>query len=104
MPITEPQQLNKADRLAIRKVIVDRCAASVAQYALYLLGNQAATAQQTAWAKSAIFNTATIGDQVSWHVTNQASFLNGGSSIDDAELQAIVEAAINAHFVAPEPE
>jgi hypothetical protein len=103
MAIANPQQLNAEDRLSVRRNIVDRCSGHAANYALYILGNVGATAQQTAWAKSAINSVATIGDQVSFHVLNQASFLNGGSSIDDVELRGIVETAINNHFIAPAP-
>lgn len=103
MAITNPQQLNLADRIAVRRNIVDRCVAVVANKALYWLGLGSATAQQTAWAKNAIQNTATQGEAVSWYVLNQTSFLNGGSAIEDAELTGIVEAAIDNHFVDPVP-
>jgi hypothetical protein len=104
MAIANPIQLNSEDRLSVRKNIVDRCSGIVANYALYLLGQGGnATAEQTAWAKSAINSVATIGEQVSFHVLNQPSFLNGGSSIEDAELAGIVETAINSHFIAPAP-
>jgi hypothetical protein len=103
MAILNSQQLNARDRLTVRQNIVDRCSGHVANYALYILGNNAATAEQAAWAKSAINSVGTIGDQVSFHVLNQTSFLNGGSSIDDVELKGIVETAINNHFIAPAP-
>src|SRR5688572_31378838 len=78
-------QLNMADRIAVRKNIVDRCAAIVANYALYILGgggNQ--TDPYLDWARQAIRSPMTFGESVSWHVLNQADFLDHGSGIEDA--------------------
>jgi hypothetical protein len=91
--------LNLADRFAVRHVIKDRCTAAVTNYALYILGNVAATIQQTAWAREAIRNPAAVGDAVSYYLLNQTPFLNNGSSITDAELTGVVESAINTHFI-----
>lgn len=95
------QQLNPADRLAVRPLIVPRCTAIVANYALYLLGlGESATVPQKAWAIEAIRSAATYGEQVSWHVLNQGDFLDNGSNIADATLTGIVENAINNYFIA----
>jgi hypothetical protein len=91
--------LNLADRFAIRRVIVERSTAVVTNYALYILGNVAATTLQKAWAREAIRNPAAVGDAVSYYVLNQTPFLNNGSSITDAELTSAVESAINTHFI-----
>jgi hypothetical protein len=104
MAIVAPQPLNMADRLAARQNIVGRCTAVVANYALYILGEAANTANHAnrkSWADDAIRNAQSFGERVSWHVLNQPSFLNGGSSIEDAELAGVVETAVNTHFVAP---
>jgi hypothetical protein len=94
------QQLNFADRVAVRKNIVDRCTAVVANYALYILGNGGATSQQLAWARGAIRSPGASGDAVSWYVLNQQEFLDMGSSIADGTLTSVVENAINNHFIA----
>jgi hypothetical protein len=99
MAIENPIQLNMADRIAVRQNLIDRCTAVVTNYALYLLGNMEATVGQKNWALSSIRNPKTVGDAVSWYVLNQPSYLNGGSSIEDAELIGIVETAINMHLV-----
>lgn len=91
--------LNLSDRIAVRKVIVDRCTAAVANYALYLLGNQAATEAQLGWAREAVRNPAAVGESVSWHVINQPDFINDGSGIADATLTGAVETAINNHYI-----
>lgn len=91
--------LNLADRFAVRRVVVDRCTAAVTNYALYILGNVAATTPQKAWAREAIRNPAAVGDATSFYLLNQTPFLNNGSSITDAELTGAIEAAINAHFI-----
>lgn len=91
--------LNLADRIAVRAVIVDRCTAAVANYALYILGNVQATVEQTAWAREAIRSPRSVGDAVSWHVINQTDFINDGSSIGDSALTGAVESAINNHFI-----
>jgi hypothetical protein len=91
--------LNLADRLAVRRVIVDRCAAAVINYALYILGNVNATVPQTAWAREAIRDPNHVGEAVSYHVLNQPDFLSLGSAITDATLSGAVEAAINTHFI-----
>lgn len=91
--------LNLADRIAVRHVIVDRCTAVVANYALYLLGNAVATEPQKGWAREAIRSPGTVGESVSWHVLNQTDFVEGGSSISDASLTGAVETAINTHFI-----
>lgn len=91
--------LNLADRIAVRPVIVPRCVGVVVNYALYLLGNQAATQQQLAWAREAVRAPQAVGDAVSWHVLNQPAYVAGGSGITDAELTGAVETAVNAHFV-----
>lgn len=91
--------LNLADRIAVRKLIVDRCAAVVANYALYLLGNNAATVGQKSWAREAVRSAGAIGDSVSWHILNQPDFISDGSSISDATLGGAVETAINTHYI-----
>jgi hypothetical protein len=91
--------LNLADRVAVRRVISERCAAVVANYALYILGNAGATVNQKAWAKEAVRIAPTIGDQVSWFVLNQPDYIADGSGISDASLTGIIEAAINNHFI-----
>lgn len=106
MAIASPQQLNMADRLSVRQNIVQRCTAIVANFALYILGeagNTANHANRLDWAAGAIQNPASVGDQVSYYVLNQASFLNGGSAIEDAELSGIVESAIGTHFITAAP-
>ena len=105
MPINAPVALNMADRQAVRSVIVPRCTGHVANYALYILGggDGSPTTGQTNWAESAIRNPATVGEAVSWHVLNQPSYINGGSTIADDELKGIVETAINNHFVTEPP-
>lgn len=95
--------LNLADRLAVRPVIVPRCTAAVVNYALYVLGNAQATAEQEAWARGAIQDPAFVGDRVSYHVLNQAAFIADGSGIADAALTGVVETAINTHFVQATP-
>ncbi len=92
--------LNLADRIAVRKNIVDRCTAAVANYALYILGNNAATTQQLAWAREAVRAAGQVGESVSWHVLNQSDFIDTGSSIADNVLTGAVEAAINNHYIA----
>lgn len=94
--------LNLADRIAVRKVIVDRCSGVVANYALYLLGLPGTT-EQLAWAREAIRSPTSVGDAVSWHVLNQQDFIDNGSSISDATLTGVVETAINTHFIQPAP-
>jgi hypothetical protein len=91
--------LNLADRLAVRRIIVDRCTAATIKYALYLLGNGAATLAQKNWAKSAMIESSLVGDRVSFHILDQPDFINGGSDITDAVLQAAVETAINNRFI-----
>jgi hypothetical protein len=91
--------LNLSDRIAVRRVIVDRCTAACANYALYLL-NGTPTEAQLAWAREAIRNPGEFGDRLSWHVLNQADFISGGSSIADNVLTGAVETAINTHFIA----
>jgi len=91
--------LNFADRLAVRANIIGRCTGAVANYALYLLGLEAATEAQKAWAANAIRNPAATGEQVSWYILNQPDFINDGSGLSDASLSASVEAAINNHFI-----
>lgn len=96
--------LNLADRLAVIQsdTMQARCAAAVAKYALYLLGNQAAAANQLAWAREAIRSPAGTGRQVAFHVLDNPDFLAGGSDVTDAQLQGAVEAAINTRFIQPE--
>jgi hypothetical protein len=104
MPIEAPIELNMADRLAVRSVLVNRCTAIVANYALYILGGGGTpTVGKTNWAQSAIRNAASVGEAVSWHVLDQPSFKNGGSSIADDELKSAIENAINNHFVTEPP-
>ena len=105
MAINAPQQLNNADRLALRPLLVPRLTTIVANYALYIVNGGANADPNVAnlrqWASNAIRNAGSVADQVSWHITNQASYLNGGTSIEDAELAGLAEVAIRAHFVNP---
>jgi hypothetical protein len=91
--------LNLADRIAVRRVIVDRCTAAVVNYALYILGNQSSTTGQLGWAREAIRNPVAVGEAASWHVLNQPDFLNDGSAIADGPLAGAVETAINNHYI-----
>jgi hypothetical protein len=91
--------LNLADRLAVRQIIVPRCTAAAVKYALYLLGNGAATLPQKNWAKATMLESSLVGDRVSYHILDQPDFINGGSDITDAVLQAAVETAINNRFI-----
>lgn len=104
--INTPQQLNMADRIAVRRNIIDRCTGIVADYALYIIGEATNTpnhAGRKQWADDAIKNSGSFGDRVSWYVLNQTTYLNGGSSIDDTELKNVVQAAINANFISIVP-
>lgn len=107
MAIADPIALNLADRIALRSALIPRCQAIVANYALYHIGGgnsgEPNYAQRLAWAKNAIQNVAFEAERISWHVLNNTSFLNGGSSIEDAELTGVVEAAIVANYVDPVP-
>jgi hypothetical protein len=94
--------LNLADRIAVRKVIVDRCTGAVTNYALYILGNAQATEGQKGWAREAIRNPGAVGESVSWHILNQPDFIDDGSSIADNVLTGAVEAAINSHYIVQE--
>lgn len=106
MAIAAPQKLNMADRMLIRASIVQRCTAAVANYALYILGEDTQTpnhANRYSWASGAINEASLWGERTSWYVLNQTSFLNGGSSIDDAELAGIIENTLNEFFIAAAP-
>ncbi len=94
--------LNVLDRVAVRQNIISRCAAIVSNYALYLIGNVEATANQKAWAVVAARTPQSWGEQVSWYVINQPDFISDGSGITDATLTGAVETAINTHFIAAE--
>lgn len=96
-------QLNLTDRIAVRRVMIDRCTAAVTKFALYVLGNQASTTEQLAWAREAIRSPGTVGDAVSWHVLDHPDYLDHGSGMDDATLQGAVETAINTRFIQPAP-
>ena len=93
--------LNLADRIAIiqSNSMLQRVQGSVAQYALYLLGNGAATAAQKTWAKGAMDGLPGMAQRVSVHVLDDTNFLANGSSITDTQLQGAVEAAINNRFI-----
>lgn len=97
------QQLNPADRLAVRQNIVARCQGAVANYANYILGESDQTANHANrlnWARGAIGNPEAIGNAVSFYILNDIAYLENGSSISDAALTGAVEAAINTHFIA----
>ena len=91
--------LNLNDRIAVRRNIIDRCTAAVVKYANYILGNQAATTPQLAWAREAIRSPQSVGDQVSWYVLDQPDYISDGSGITDQALQGAIEAAINTHLI-----
>jgi hypothetical protein len=96
--------LNFADRMAVRGVIVSRCTSVVANYALFILGEDPGTANHANrinWARDAIKSAGGFGESVSWHVLNQTPFINNGSGITDAELTGAVETAINNHYITP---
>lgn len=101
------QQLNPADRLAVRPLIVARCQGAVANYANYILGESEATpnhANRHAWAMGAIGSPEAIGTAVSYYVLNDVNYLENGSGISDGALTGAIEAAINTNFIAPVPE
>src|SRR5690348_8249744 len=90
MAITAPQQLNFEDRLAIRQNIVNRVAGIVNDYIQFIKGEATNTpnhANRLAWANGNATNITQLGVDLSWYALNNSSFLNGGSSIADSELQ-----------------
>lgn len=99
--------LNLADRIAVRRVIVDRCTGQVVQFANYILGGGevAGVTEESAlgWAREAIRAPASHGDTISWYVINQQDFLDNGSGVTDQFLQGVVEAAIKTHFMVASP-
>lgn len=105
--------LNLNDRLAILRSgeMQARCAAAVANFALYLLGGTP-TDEQLAWAREAIRAPESFGSQVSYYVLSDPNFLGsgagsitgdtwvGGSDITDDQLKGACETAINSYFIA----
>lgn len=95
--------LNLADRMAVRPLIIPRCAARVVQLCNYYLGGgdpqDPPTEQQLGWAREAIRQPTAIGEQVSYHVLNLTAFIDDGSGIDDATLGNEVEAKLKSHFI-----
>lgn len=105
-------ELNYEDREALRKVLVSRCVQAVRKYALYLLDQPAPDpvtplyTAKMAWAREAMRNLQSLGEQLSHYVTAEPSFLSkdsvdggGGTSISDAKLGGCIENAINNHFI-----
>jgi hypothetical protein len=92
--------LNLADRIAVRRNIVDRCTGVVVSYAIYILGNQAATGPQLGWAREAVQAPGVYGERASWHVVGSQAFIDNGSGISDNDLDYLVQTAVNAHFIA----
>lgn len=93
--------LNLADRIAVIQspTMQTRVTAAVAGYALYILGNVAATDPQKAWARDAIRGPQRVGQQVANHLLDEPNFLSGGSDITDGQLQGACETAINNRFI-----
>lgn len=95
--------LNFADRAKVRENIVGRCVVLVASYAVYLIngGTAAGVTQEQAvgWGRSAIREPNVVGERVSWYVVNEQAFIDTGSSISDATLEAVVQAALRSHFM-----
>ena len=91
--------LNLADRNAVRVNIVPRCTQLIAEYALYILDNPNATEGKLAWARVAIRDTASYGEQVSHYVMRNQDYIDNGSGIADNTLESVVQTAINNHFV-----
>jgi len=66
---------------------------------------------QIGWAREAMRNVFGLGEQLSHYVTSDSKFLQGeadgggnvirqgGSSIPEADLSGVIEAAINTHFI-----
>lgn len=99
------QQLNPADRLAVRPLIVARCTGVVANYANYILGESDQVpnhANRLQWARATITTPEPTGLSVSYDVQNDVAFLDGGSSIGDGALTGAVEFALNAYFIKAE--
>jgi hypothetical protein len=92
--------LNLTDRLAVRRVVIDRCTAAVVSYAIYILANVAATQPQIAWAREALRLPAEWGDRTSWYVVANSNFIASGSAITDSDIEYIVQTTINTHFIA----
>jgi hypothetical protein len=92
--------LNKADQIACRVNVVDRCTAAVVSYALYLLGTQTPTEGQLAWAREALREPRQWGDRLSWYVVGNANYISTGSSVTDSDIEYIVQTTINAQFIA----
>lgn len=95
--------LNMADRAKVRENIVQRCTQLVASYAVYLINGGTAdgvtTDQAKGWARQALREPETVGNRVSWYVINEQAFIDTGSTISDATLEAVVQAALRTHFM-----
>jgi hypothetical protein len=40
-----------------------------------------------------------MGDRVAWYILSDPTYIDGGSSITDPQLQGAAETAINAYFI-----
>lgn len=91
--------LNLNDRLAVRPLIVPRCATVVATYAGQLLDNVNSTLSQIGWAREALRAPTAVAESVSYHVIRSQAYIDAGSGITDGDLEYLVITALNAHFI-----
>lgn len=92
--------LNYADRETLRPQIVSRCKESVRKYLLYLQGGGGSPSQaRIDWCTANMNNLADLAEQVSHYVTSETAFIDGGSSITDAQIQGRVESVLNSFFL-----
>jgi hypothetical protein len=77
-----------------------RVMVAVSKYARYLVGGgqPGASAGRLGWAAGAVADTGGAADRLMWAVVGDPAYQSAGSAIDDASLQAALEAAVNAIY------
>jgi len=90
--------LSYEDMETLRPRLIPRIKQAIVKYLLYVQGTLTAD-NQKAWVTSNLSFIDQLAQQISPYMMSEPTFVQGGTSISDADIQSRVEYVINTYFM-----
>jgi len=92
--------LNYSDRDTLLPKLYPRVTEAIRKYLLYVAGGGGTPSpERLAWAESNMKNIAQYAHEVLPWLASETAFIDGGTSITDAEIQSRVETILNEQYL-----
>jgi len=93
-------ELNLADRATLRPMLIPRLRMAIIKYLLYVQGGGGSpSADRVTWCTNNLSSVPGLAEQVSNYCTSEPTFIAGGTSISDGDLQSRVEFVLQTYFM-----